>query len=258
MNRCKIFHPVHGSIKSSFNFTGKVMMEHMTSVNVIYSDEHLIAVDKPAGLPVHRNDFMPHDAPFLTKIVGNMTGKWIRNVHRLDSKTSGVVVLAFTPEAAHELTTQFEQRKTVKTYFALVKGNPGSGSFDQKVLAMKKSKFKKSAVTHFSTLETVRSSIASEEMQEMEISLVKIVPETGRWHQIRQHFSKNRFDILGDVEHGDFTLNKFLLAKTGINRLMLHAGELEVNHPVTGEKMVFTSPLPELFKSTLSYLRNPL
>ena len=196
---------------------------------------------------------MPNDAPYLTKQIGEITGKWMYNVHRLDSKTSGVMVLAFSSEIAKELTLQFERKEVKKTYYALVQGNPGEGTFDQKVLVKKKSKFKKPAVTHYKTLENVRTNISYKEKENIELSLVEIKPETGRWHQLRQHFAKNRYDIVGDTHHGDFTLNKIVLADTEQRRLFLHAGKLEFTHPVTKEMKEYGADLPVSFQVVLDH-----
>ncbi len=224
-------------------------------IPVLFQDEHIIVVDKPIDLPVHKNDFMPNDAPYLTKLVGEMTGKWIYNVHRLDSKTSGVIVLAFSSEIANLLTRQFENKEVEKTYIAVVQGNPGEGAFNEKVLVKKKSKFKKPALTNYKTLDTVKTTISYKEKNEVELSLVEIHPETGRWHQIRQHFAKNRFDIVGDIHHGDFTLNKIILSDTGIRRLFLHAKELQFVHPQTNQLQLFCADLPDEFGQVLDFYR---
>lgn len=224
-------------------------------IPVLYQDEHLIVVNKPIDLPVHKNDFMPNDGPYLTKLLGELTGKWIFNVHRLDSKTSGVMVLAFSNEIAHELALQFERKVVQKTYFAIVQGNPGQGTFNEKVLVKKKTKFKKPAITHFGTLKTVQTQISYKEKENVILSLVEIKPETGRWHQLRQHFAKNRFDIVGDTHHGDFTLNKILTEKTGIKRLFLHAGELSFNHPANDKQVTFTAKLPTEFDTLLLFFQ---
>ncbi len=221
-------------------------------IPVLFQDEHLIVVEKPVELPVHKNDFMPHDAPYLTKLVGDLTGKWIYNVHRLDSKTSGVIVLSFSSEIAHELTLQFERKEVMKTYFAIVQGIPGEGTFTEKVLVKKKSKFKKPAITNYKTLRTVTTKISYKEKENVSLSLVEIHPETGRWHQIRQHFAKNHHDILGDSHHGDFTLNKIITEKTGVKRLFLHAGELEFMHPVLKTRMCLNSEIPAEFEFVLN------
>ncbi len=221
-------------------------------IPVLYRDDYLIVVEKPVDLPVHKNDFMPNDAPYLTKLLGEMTGKWIYNVHRLDSKTSGVMVLAFSTEMAHQLTLQFERKEVLKTYFAVVQGIPGEGAYTEKVLVKKKSKFKKPAVTHYKTLKTISTTISYKEKENVSLSMVEIHPETGRWHQIRQHFAKNHHDILGDTHHGDFTLNKIITDTIGVKRLFLHAGELEFFHPVLQQKMKFSAEIPKEFELVLA------
>ncbi len=227
-------------------------MENNFQIPILYQDDQLIVVEKPAGLAVHKNDFMPHDAPYLTKLLGENTGKWIYNVHRLDAKTSGVMVLAFSSEMAKQLTLQFERKEVIKKYTALVQGNPGEGTFSDKVLVKKKTKFKKPAVTHYKSLQWVDTNISYKEKTGIVLSLVEISPETGRWHQIRQHFAKNRFDIVGDSHHGDFTLNKIIAEKTGINRLLLHASLLQFAHPVTQNQVIFSSPVPKEFMQLLN------
>ncbi len=223
------------------------------NVQILYQDEQIVVVEKPAGLAVHKNDFMAHDAPYLTKLLGEITSKWIYNVHRLDSKTSGVMVLAFSPEMARNLTLQFERKEVLKKYIGLVQGNPGEGTFSDKVLVKKKTNFKKAAVTHYKTLQAINSQISYKEKSNIVISLVEIQPETGRWHQIRQHFAKNHFDIVGDAHHGDFTLNKIITEKTGIKRLLLHASEIEFVHPATLKREKFLSPLPTEFHKILTF-----
>lgn len=219
----------------------------------LFEDDYLLVVDKPVNLAVHKNDFMPKDAPYLTKLAGNLTGKWIYNVHRLDSKTSGLIILAFSREAAHHLTLLFEQKQVEKTYMAIVQGNPGNGTFTNKVLVKKKAKFKKPAVTHYSTLKTIQTNISYKEKVNIKLSLVEIKPETGRWHQLRQHFAQNRNDILGDSHHGDFTLNKIITEETGIKRLFLHASALKFTHPVSGKHITVVSDLPEEFEKILNF-----
>lgn len=222
-------------------------------IPIIFQDEYLIVVDKPVDLPVHKNDFMPHDAPYLTKLIGEMTGKWIYNVHRLDSKTSGVIVLAFSSEAANLMTKMFELKEVEKNYNAVVQGNPGSGVFDRKVLVKKKTKIKKTALTRYQTVRTIPTNISYKDKENIELSLVKIIPETGRWHQIRQHFAQHHHDILGDTHHGDFTLNKIVTAETGVKRLFLHAAKLAFKHPFTGESLVFQTGLPAEFDQVLNH-----
>lgn len=221
-------------------------------IPVIYQDEHLLVVDKPVDLPVHKNDFMPHDAPYLTKLIGDEEGQWIYNVHRLDSKTSGLIILARSSEVAHHLTLQFERKEVEKEYVTIALGEvPEEGFFDGKVVVKKKNKFKKDALTRFRRERLIQTNISYKEHTNVCLSLVRVMPETGRWHQIRQHFAKNRHDIVGDSHHGDFTLNKLIKAEWGFNRLMLHASKLVFTHPVSGEKLKFEAKLPDEFEQLL-------
>ncbi len=220
---------------------------------VFYEDEAFIVVDKPAGLPVHKNDFMPNDADYLTKAIGRLKGKSVYNVHRLDSKTSGVIILAFSREAASLLTRQFEEKSVEKTYIALAKGKPGEGTFDEKVVVKKKSKFKKPAITHYRTIKSISTGLISKD-EPVDLSLVEVKPETGRWHQIRQHFARKRYDIIGDTHHGDFALNRMITEKTGIKRLMLHASEIRFIHPYNGDEIIISSEAPDEFFQTIKAL----
>lgn len=228
-------------------------MSNTAEIPIIYHDEQIIVVNKPVDLPVHKNDFMPHDAEYLTKVVGDLTGKWIYNVHRLDSKTSGVIVLALEKEIAHQLALKFERKEVKKTYYAIVQGDPESGVFDKKVLVKKKTKLKKTALTNYKTVKSIPTKISYKVKENVVLSLVEIFPETGRWHQIRQHFAQHRFDILGDSHHGDFTLNKIVTQLTGIRRLFLHAGKLEFEHPASGKPMSFEAQLPNEFENIMNY-----
>jgi len=228
-------------------------MSNSENVTIIFQDEQIVVCNKPIDLPVHKNDFMPKDAAYLTKSIGQLTGKSVYNVHRLDSKTSGVMVLAFSPEVAKNLTLQFERKEVEKTYFALVRENPDEGTFNENVLIKKKGK-KKTAITHFKTLRSISTDISYKEYENIELSLVKINLETGRWHQIRQHFAMHRFDILGDTHHGDWTLNRIITDRTEIKRLFLHAGRLAFTHPETNERVSFELPIPDEFDFVLKKL----
>lgn len=217
-------------------------------IPVLYQDDDIIVVDKKEGLAVHKNKHMAHDAPYLTKLLGDQCAKWVYNVHRLDAKTSGVMVLAFSSEVAKTLTQQFEKRTVEKTYLALVKGQPAStGHFDKEVVDRKKKGKRVSAYTNYQTLDTITTNYSSKGIDDLPFSLLKLKPNTGRWHQLRQHCSQERYDIIGDTQHGDWTLNRLVTEKTGVQRLCLHASELSFDHPTTGQRMSFQAATPSDF-----------
>lgn len=219
-------------------------------IEILFKDDHLVVVNKPVGLPIHMTQGMQHDADYLTKLVGKQLNCSVYNVHRLDAKTSGLVLLALSSETAHELALQFEQKKVQKTYHAVVREIPGEGTFTNKVKNQGK-RGSKNAVTHYKTIKTVSTSICYKEFDNISLSLEEITPETGRWHQIRQHFAQARFDIIGDNNHGDRMLNKIITEKTGSNRLLLHASTLTFEHPENKEVRTYTSELPQLFNQVL-------
>lgn len=225
----------------------------MSDVQIVFQDDFIVAVNKPVDLPVHKNDFMPVDAAYLTKEVGQLTGKSVFPVHRLDSKTSGVIVLAFSREVASKLTKQFEQKQVKKTYAVVCKGIPGEGRFDKPVLIKKKKK-RVNALTRYKTIKSISTQISYKEIKNVELSLVMVYPETGRWHQIRQHFAFERNDILGDTQHGDWTLNKIMTHHTDVKRLLLHACSLKFIHPQSDEWLTIEVPIPEEFEKVLDSL----
>jgi tRNA pseudouridine65 synthase len=218
------------------------------NIEILYQDEEVIAVNKPVDLPIHKNDFMRHDAPYLNKSVGEITGKGVFNVHRIDAKTSGIVLLTFSSEMAKNLTLQFERKEVAKKYYAIVLNETEpEGEYDSKVVVKKKSKFKKNAITRFKTIKVISTGIDHKEQADTKISLVEINPVTGRWHQLRQHFANNRHDIVGDKHHGDFSFNRIITEKCGVNRLFLHAASIGFNHPLSGERIELEAELPEEF-----------
>lgn len=229
----------------------------MEEITLLYQDEYIVAANKPAGLPVHKNSHMPRDQDYLLKRVGLMTGLTIYPVHRLDAKTSGIVLMAFDTASASVIGRQFEERLVEKGYLAFVKGNPGAGNFDSPVLDRKK-KRRVDALTGYRTLASYPTSLEYKDILKPEISLVELWPRTGRWHQLRQHLSALHFDIIGDTQHGDWTLNKIITERTGFRRLMLHARSLQFSHPQTAEKLLLEVAAPEIFSRLEEILENGL
>ena len=227
----------------------------MKELSILFLDDHLVVVDKPAGLPVHKSKGMPHDAPYVTQLLGKQLGGSVYNVHRLDAKTSGVLLLARTSAMAQQLTQQFAQRTVSKRYLAIVKGvPPDTGTLDLPVRKARKGK-KVEALTRYQRLETLLTGLEHREEENQAISLIELWPETGRWHQLRQHCAQQRFDILGDSEHGDYGLNRLIKDLTGIKRLYLHAQQLRFWHPVLEEDLTQGAPLPSVFEDLLQRFR---
>jgi 23S rRNA pseudouridine1911/1915/1917 synthase len=172
-------------------------------------------------------------------------------VQRLDVGTSGLMTLAKSEVAYSRLKQAFRDRAVHKTYHALVQGHldPTTGTFDAPIARHPKSEFKfhvveggKDSVTHYETLEMLRAA-----------SLVEVILETGRTHQIRVHFSAFRHPLVGDTMYG---ADPTLAAKLHLERQWLHAVKLDFEHPVTGERVYFESSYPSDLVNALESLRN--
>lgn len=230
--------------------------KYMDKPEIIYRDEYLVAVNKPVDLAVHKNSHMPHDAAYLTKWAGQYFDCSVYNVHRLDAKTSGVVLLAFSSGIAGKLTQQFERGLINKRYIALVREFPGEkGLLDKPVMNKKKGKLVP-AKTVYKTLHTIQTNISYKTFENIKISEVELRPHTGKWHQLRQHMALERNDIVGDNQHGDRTMNHIIEDRTNIKRLMLHAQSLAFTHPITEHEMLIETNLPNDFNDLLERLQS--
>jgi tRNA pseudouridine32 synthase / 23S rRNA pseudouridine746 synthase len=212
---------------------------------ILYQDDHLLVIDKPAGMPV-LPDGWEKDAPWLVNLLEQQVGRlWV--VHRLDKVTSGVIVFARSAEAHRGLNMQFEHRSVHKVYHALVVGSPPWEQYTVRLplrtdvghshrTVVDRSRGKPS-ITSFRRLESYS-----------DVTLLEAVPGTGRTHQIRAHASACGYPLLGDGLYG-------APPSALIDRPALHAWSLSFTHPFTGKRVDFNAPYPEDFLNALSSLR---
>jgi 23S rRNA pseudouridine1911/1915/1917 synthase len=231
-----------------------VRPSHLTpediSVPILYEDEDVLVVDKPAGLtvhpaPGHRGGTLVNAVLSHLPAVGGENGR-PGIVHRLDKDTSGVMVIAKNPIALAKLSEQFKSHKITKVYLTLVKGHLtpeegvidayiGRDTSDRKKMAISVESRGREARTHYKVLRYHDN-----------YSFLEIKPETGRTHQIRVHLAAIGHPVVGDATYG---IKHQVLA-----RQFLHAYRLGFHHPRTGEYMEFTSELPADLKVILDQL----
>ena len=233
-------------------------------LSVVFEDEYLIVIDKPAGLVVHPaagnldgtlvNALLHHCRGQLSGI-GGVARPGI--VHRIDKDTSGLLVVAKTDKAHEGLAVQFADHSIVRAYMAVVGGRPvpaartvtGSiarSNHDRKKMALVEDGRGKHAVTHFRTLELMNGS-----------TLIECRLETGRTHQVRVHMASIGHALLGDPVYGRTPSSlRAVLQRLDFRRQALHAAELGFVHPVKGETVHFTSPLPDDMRTLIDELRN--
>lgn len=209
-------------------------------IELLYRDDDLVAVHKPAGLLVHRNAHAGRE-PFLLQLLRDLIGQRVYPVHRLDRPTSGLMIMALSPEAASALARQFAAGQVRKAYLAVVRGfAPEAGSIDRPLKS--ESGREAPALTRYTRLATAEIPLPVGPHPTARYSLVRVEPETGRTHQIRRHFAHIRHPLIGDVLRGDGRQNRAFREHFGVHRLLLASVELRFSHPSSGLGMSLTCP----------------
>jgi 23S rRNA pseudouridine1911/1915/1917 synthase len=232
-----------------------VVPTEVPGMGVVYEDDDLIVVDKPAGVAAH-----PSPGWLGPTVVGGLAAAGVRVstsgaaeragvVHRLDAGTSGLMVVAKSETAYTALKRAFKERTVDKVYLALAQGHPDptSGTIDAPLGRHPRAEYRfavvpdgRPSVTHYDTMEAFRSA-----------TLLEVHLETGRTHQIRVHFAYLRHPLVGDTMYG---ADPTVAERLGLTRQWLHAARLGFHHPATGEWVAFESALPADLQHALDLL----
>lgn len=259
-------------------------------LTILYQDEFMVAVDKPAGLFVHRSFMDKDEIYFALQLVRDQIGQYVYPVHRLDRPTSGVLLFALTKEVATQLSELFANKSKQadlvdsqtdsevsggvvgdleKSYYALVRGHlaESSGFIDHPLKEkldklgdknVSRDKPAQSAQSIYQVQQQASLPIKVGKFDSVRYSLVEVKPITGRRHQIRRHLAHLRHPIIGDINYGDNKQNPFFIEHFGFKRLMLHAYSLSFTHPVTNEKIKISAPFDQQWQQVFSALAWPL
>lgn len=240
------------------------MGKHNKAYDLLYEDDHLLLINKAAPLLSIPDRFTP-EKPNLYHLLNEQYGK-VFIVHRLDKDTSGIICFAKTEEAHKNLSRQFEERTTEKTYLALCEGVPLQSEdkielgiaphpgISGKMITSNKGK---AALSTYKVLETFKA-----------FSLIEVQIHTGRTHQIRVHlqaighplavdplYNKREALFLSEFKRKSFHLGREKEERPLLTRTSLHAWKLSILHPVTEEKISMEAPLPKDLKASLNQLR---
>ena len=220
----------------------------MPDLPILWRDDHLIAVHKPAGWLVHRTGLDAGETRFVVQTLrGQLRGQHVHPVHRLDKGTCGVLLLALHPQAARGMGLAFTNHTVHKRYLALVRGWPAEGFTVDHALRPDDSPPEapaQPATTHFLRLAGLEFPQSYDPaFPTTRAALVQADPLTGRRHQIRRHLKHVAHPILGDATHGKGPLNRWWAERLGRQRLWLHAQSLRFVHPITGENIEVHSGL---------------
>jgi len=226
-------------------------------LEIIYQDEHLIAINKPHGLLVHQSSIARDATEFALQMLRDQIGKHVSPVHRLDRKTSGILLFTFDKESETAMHQQFMNAKTAKKYLAILRGYaPDEMDIDYPLA--KENGTMQDAFTSFRTLQKAEVDVAFGKHSTSRYSLVEATPTTGRMHQLRRHFSHILHPIIGDRTHGCNKQNKFFLEQWNMTTMLLHASELSFIHPKTTEKIHLKAALHEEFKRVMDFMKMKL
>jgi tRNA pseudouridine65 synthase len=215
-------------------------------LEILYQDDHLIAINKPHGLLVHRSSIAADAEEFALQLLRDQVGKKVNPVHRIDRKTGGVLLFAFNKPAEIGMQQAFMDNRVKKKYLAIVRGfTPDAENIDYPL--RKENGTLQEAFTRYVTLKRAELDVPLGQHATSRYSLVEAAPETGRMHQLRKHFSHIFHPIIGDRTHGCNKQNKLFKQKWDLDSMMLHASWLCFKHPVTDEEINISAPLQPEF-----------
>lgn len=221
-------------------------------LEILFRDEHLLAVNKPAGLHVHPTGLSRGETTVLD-LIRDQLGLTAHPVHRLDRATAGVLVLALTTAAAADLGRQWRDLQVEKTYQALVRGWV-SAPFTQDTPVSDEDGPPREARTDFVPLKTFEAPWPWNNFPTTRATLVQAKPHTGRRHQIRLHLRKAGHPILGDTTWGDLKLNQHWRDHAHLEGLQLACTALTFQHPATQQTITLEAPLPVHLQSLINLL----
>jgi len=225
----------------------------------LFEDEHLLAINKPAGVAVHGGSGVSFGVIEQLR-QARPQARLLELVHRLDRETSGILLVAKKRSALKHLQDQFRERETGKTYLALVQGEWPARL---KVIDQPLHKYllpdgeRRVKVTTQDDPDGMRSITLVKVAQRLAgCTLLEVTIKTGRTHQIRVHLASNGHPIAGDDKYGDFEWNK-VLQKQGLKRMFLHAWRLQFNHPASGERIALQADLPTELQQHIDHVQPP-
>jgi tRNA pseudouridine65 synthase len=217
------------------------MINQTQQIKILYQDEFLVAVHKPANMLVHKSMIDKHETIYLMQVLRDQIGQYVYPLHRLDKPTSGVILFALSSESARDFSAVIEQGLTHKTYLAVLRGYAPERldidyalkeKLDKKTDAKaKQNKEAQSAITGGRLLASIEIPEPVGRYQQARFSLVQLCPVTGRKHQLRRHMAHIRHPIIGDTTHGDGTQNRFARQVLDFHQLALCAVQFQCFHP---------------------------
>lgn len=234
-------------------------------LDILYRDDRLVAINKPAGLLVHRSNIDRHETRFAVQLLRDQIGQRVHPLHRLDKGTSGVLLFALDADCAREVGGQFQRDEIDKRYLAIVRGWPPDAGVIDHALSRQFDDYGRKfspdsapeplpAVTEYRRLARVELPDAVDRYPTARYALVELSPRSGRQHQLRRHLKHIAHPIIGDATWGKGRHNRFFQQRFGCGRLLLACTRLELRHPQDGRALSIGAPPEENFAAVLRAL----
>lgn len=217
-------------------------------LEILFQDEYFVAINKPHGLLVHRSKIATNTDEFAVQQLRNQIGQHVHPAHRLDRKTSGVLLFALNKPALSAIRNVFEKEAVSKVYWAILRGYADDEGLIDYALTNDKGKTQE-AQTAYATLDQVEIEVPFGKHPTSRYSWVEAKPKTGRMHQLRKHFAHIFHPIIGDRPHGCNKQNKLFLERWNMGTMLLHARTLSFVHPLTNEQIsIQANPQPDFVR----------
>ena len=236
----------------------------MDGLEIVFQDDYLVAINKPSGLLTHRSLIDKRETRFAIQLLRDQIHQYVYPVHRLDKPTSGVLLFALSKEVAQVMSKQVAQYQFKKQYLAIVRGfcePQGIIDYPLKEILDKMTdsrartdKPPQEAITHYETLDRVEMNYPVGKYQTSRYSLVKLLPQTGRKHQLRRHMKHIHHPIIGDTRYGRGEHNRFFRTQFNCHRLLLHASEVSFRHPIDKHNIIIRAKPDAQFSQLISVL----
>lgn len=213
------------------------------SLQIIYEDGYILCVGKPNDTVVHHAYHSRNvaDEKSLLQLLEDSFGRKFYPIHRLDRRTSGIILLAKETSYVAKFQQLFTNSEIIKTYYGVVRGFAPEYKIIDSAVKGRDANTYKEAETHLELVDKITLNIPVKPYETSRYSLVKLQPKTGRLHQLRIHMNKISSPLIGDGKYGDKNHNKMFIDKFGWFNLFLHAYSLEFIHPYTQEKKILTA-----------------
>ncbi|WP_121171840.1 pseudouridine synthase [Kushneria sinocarnis] len=230
------------------------------TLDIIFQDEQLVVVHKPAGALVHRSALDRHAPVVMLQCLRDQLGRRVYPAHRLDRPTSGLLLFAFDSATAARLGEAFREQQVAKRYLAVVRGiGPEEALYDWPLQEEdgrrpKAEQPPMAAATRVRRLDSIELPVRVDRYPQSRYSLMEAVPLSGRRHQIRRHLSRGGYPIIGDAKHGKGVHNRFFRDRLDSDRLLLAAVELGFTHPADGRWLNLQAPVADDFAALLDRL----